>query len=78
MKTTTTTRIECHCTICTASAKRLGVPTLAAEITADGAARLAGRSGKLSKQSIHGVVHAANHPQLGRALRKHRSAYWAA
>lgn len=68
-------RVECNCKICTVNAGRLGRGVLAAEITDAGVHRL---GGKMTKQAIHGVVHAANHPQLGRALAKHRSAYWAA
>jgi hypothetical protein len=71
-----TTRIECTCPICTANATRLGKVVLAAEITDAGLARLS-RSGTLSAKTTHGVVHAANHPQLGPALARQHTAYWA-
>jgi len=74
---TTTTRVECTCKICAANAVKLNRLVLAAEIATAGVQRL-GRNGKLSKQAIHGIVHAANHPVLGKALAKHRTAYWAA
>lgn len=70
-----TTRVECTCKVCTINAAKLNRRVLAAEITDDGVRRL---GGELTKQAIHGVVHAANHSQIGRALTKHRSAYWAA
>lgn len=76
MSIQTTTRITCTCTLCAANAEKLGKPELAAEITEAGVARLAGRNGTLSRSAIHGVVYAANHPRLGAALVKHRSAYW--
>lgn len=75
---TPTTRITCTCKICIANAIRLGKSELAAEITVDGISRLAGSGGTLTKQAIHGVVHAANHPKFGKALAKHHTAYWAA
>lgn len=78
MSTQTTTRVTCHCGICAANAAKLGRTELAAEITEEGVARLAGRNGRLTRTAIHGVVHAANHPQLGAALVKHHSAYWSA
>lgn len=62
--------------MCAVNAARLGKSALAAEITPAGVARLA-KNGKLTTAAIHGVVHAANHPQLGRALVAHQSAYWA-
>jgi hypothetical protein len=75
---TTAIRIQCTCEICTDNATRLGKTVLAAEITTTGINRLAARNGELSKTAIHAIVHTANHPQLGRALTAHRSAYWAA
>jgi hypothetical protein len=72
---TITTRITCDCRVCSTNATRLGRTELAAEITAAGITRLGGH---LTPAGIHGVVHAANHPQLGRALVAHRSAYWSA
>lgn len=72
--TSKTTRIQCTCPICTVNAKRLGKVVLAAEITDQSITSL---GGQLSRQAIHGVVHAANHPQIGRALRAHHTSYWA-
>jgi hypothetical protein len=72
-----TTRVECTCKVCTVNATRIGKPVLAAEITQSGIATLS-KSGRLSRAAVHGVVHTANHPQLGRALVARRSAYWAA
>jgi hypothetical protein len=68
------TRIVCGCSVCSVNAARLGKPELAAEITAAGVQRL---GGQLTSAGIHGIVHAANHPQTARALAAHRSAYWA-
>lgn len=73
-KTETAFRIECVCPICADNATKLGRTVLAAEITHAGIAKL---GGYLSAETRHTVVYNANHPQIGRALRAHHSAYWA-